>query len=127
MDPYNNQLLRACEDIYYFFFFFLFFYFSPFLLVIFFFCILSYFWLAILVYLISAIMPLFIESFPSGLPSPAHQPFPRFYISSLWGKFEFVIDAPFKSIIFFYLGSSRTALLGLNNLFLVFCLRGLCV
>ena len=84
-----------------------------------FFYIISYFWFIILVYLIFAIIPLFIRFSFLGLPLPAYRPFPRFYTPFLWGELEFLADTPFKSIIFFHLGSSRAALLGLNNLFLV--------
>ena len=40
------------------------------------------------------------------------------------GKFEFLADTPFKSIIFFYLGPSRATPLDLNNLFLIFLFAG---
>ena len=58
------------------------------------------------------------------MPSSVHQPFPRFYTPFLRGKLEFLADVPFKSIIFFCLGSSRAALLSLNNLFLIFLFIG---
>ena len=77
-----------------------------------------------MVCLISVIIPPFIKSSFLGSPSPVYWPFPRFYTPSLRGKLEFLVDIPFKSIIFFCLGSSRAALLGLNNLFLVFLFAG---
>ena len=40
------------------------------------------------------------------------------------GKFKFLINIPFKFIIFFCLGSFRAVLLNLNNLFLVFLFAG---
>ena len=42
----------------------------------------------------------------------------------MWGELEFLADIPFKSIIFLCSGSSRAALLGLNNLFLAFLFAG---
>ena len=69
-------------------------------------------------------MPPFIKSFFLGSPLPVYWFFFRFCIPSLWGKFEFLVDIFFKFIIFLYLGSSRAALLGLDNLFLVFLFAG---
>ena len=69
-------------------------------------------------------MPPSIEFFFLGFPSPARRPFPRSHTSSLWGKLEFLADAPFKSIMLLYPGSSRAILLNLNNLFLAFLFAG---
>ena len=90
------------------------------MLVIFFLYIISCFWFIILVYLAFIIIPPSIKSSFLGLLSPVCQLFPRFYIPSLRGELEFLANTPFKSIIFFRLGSSKAALLGLDNLFLIF-------
>ena len=72
-----------------------------------------------MVYFASAIMPPFIESSPSGSPLPVYWPFPKFYTPFLRDELEFLANTLFKFIIFLHLGSSRVALFGLNNLFLV--------
>ena len=69
-------------------------------------------------------MPSFIKSSFLGLLLFVYQPFLKSYTPSLQGELRFLVDALFKSIIFFHLGPSKATSLNLDNLFLAFLFMG---